>query len=69
MDDAELFADLSRRLRETHRRVAGLQVSDVEKSRVTRHLIAITDASKHDLSRASGRLDRLIAEVDIIENP
>lgn len=69
MDDDELFADLSRRLREAHRRVGGLPVSDDEKARVARHLIAISDASKHDLGRASVRLERLAAELDALENP
>ena len=64
MDDDELFADLSRRLREGHRRVAGLELPDDEKARVARRLLAISDASKHDLSRASARLDRFLADLD-----
>ncbi|MGZ6825480.1 MAG: SCO5555 family protein [Mycobacteriales bacterium] len=57
MDDEELFADLSLRLRDAHRAVAALDWPDEEKARATRHLLAISDATKHDLSRASRRLD------------
>ena len=62
-DDAALFADLSRRLREAHRTVAGLDAEPEVKERVTRRLIAVTDASKHDLRRASERLDALLADL------
>ena len=64
MDEAELFSDLSTRLRDAHRRIASLEASDDEKARVARRLVAITDASKHDLGRASARLDRLVADLD-----
>jgi hypothetical protein len=63
-DDAELFASLSQRLLETHRRVASLRADVDTKGDVVRRLIAITNASKHDLRRASERLDALIAELD-----
>ena len=62
-DDADLFADLSRRLRDAHRAVASLAVDDDVKSAVVRRLIAITDASKHDLRRASERLDLLLDDI------
>ncbi len=64
LDDAALFADLANRLRDTHRRVASLDATDDVKSAVVRRLIAITDASKHDLGRASERLDALRADLD-----
>jgi hypothetical protein len=64
VDDDELFADLSVRLRDAHRRVAALELSDDEKSRVIRRLLAISDATKHDLGRASQRLDTLLADLD-----
>ncbi len=64
MDDAELFADLSVRLREAHRRVALLEATGDEKARVLRRLLAISDASKHDLSRASARLDAFLSDLD-----
>ena len=62
-DDAELFADLSRRLRDAHRSVASLDAADDVKAAVVRRLIAVTDASKHDLRRASERLDALLDDL------
>lgn len=59
-----LFEDLSRRLRDAHRAVAALDVPPDAKGAIVRRLIAITDASKHDLRRASERLDLLMAEID-----
>lgn len=61
--DAELFADLSRRLREAHRSVAALDADEETKASAVRRLIAVTDASKHDLRRASERLDLLLADL------
>ena len=60
----DLAAQLAVRLREAHRRVGSLDATPDEKARVARRLIALTDASKHDLERASLRLDRLIADLD-----
>ena len=59
-----LFTELSEKLRLTHRRVATLRADDEQKARVARRLLAISDASKHDLARASARLDALIADLD-----
>ena len=64
MDDDELFAQLSVRLRDAHRRVAALELPDDEKARVIRRLLAISDATKHDLGRASRRLDTFLADLD-----
>ena len=64
MDDDALFAELSVRLRDAHRRVAALELSDDEKPRVIRRLLAISDATKHDLGRASARLDAFLADLD-----
>jgi len=64
VDDADLFSELSLRLRDAHRRVGSLDVPDDEKARVARRLLAISDASKHDLRRASFRLDTLLADLD-----
>ena len=60
----ELAAELAVRLRDAHRRVAGLQASPDEKARVAKRLIALTDASKRDVARASARLDLLLADLD-----
>ena len=60
----ELHVELARRLKQAHRRVASLNVDDDEKARVARRLIALTDASKRDVGRASHRLDLLLADLD-----
>lgn len=64
MNDEELFTDLSTRLRDGHRRVASLDVSLDEKARITRRLLAISDASKQDIARAATRLDAFLADLD-----
>jgi hypothetical protein len=64
VDDDELFADLSLRLRDAHRKVAALDYPDDEKARVARRLLAISDATKHDLGRASERLDAFLSDLD-----
>ncbi len=60
----DLAAELAVRLREAHRRVAALDASPDEKASVARRLMALTDASKHDVARASMRLQRLLADLD-----
>ena len=60
----ELHQELARRLRDAHRRVASLDVDEDEKRRVATRLIALTDASKRDVARASARLDLLLADLD-----
>ena len=64
MDDDELLAALSGRLRDAHRRVVTLQLSDDEKARAIRRLLAISDATKHDLRRAARRLDAFLDDLD-----
>lgn len=64
MSDQDPAATLALRLRDAHHRVASLQAPDHEKARVTGRLIALTDASKSDLGRASRRLDLLLADLD-----
>jgi hypothetical protein len=59
----DLFGELAARLREAHALVRGLDLPAEEKAAVTTRLIAITDASKHDLDRASARLDALLADL------
>lgn len=63
-DEQQLFNELGERLRTAHRRVAAVDPDDDAKPELTRRLIAITDAAKHDLGRASRRLDLLLAELD-----
>jgi hypothetical protein len=65
MDDEELFARLSERLRDAHERVSRLDLPAEQKSSITRRLLAITNVSKRDLMRASQRLDAFLAELDL----
>jgi len=65
----ELHVELAQRLRAAHRRVASLDVDEDEKRRVATRLIALTDASKRDVVRASARLDLLLADLDAGRRP
>ena len=60
-DDA---AELADRLLDAHRRVRALEGSNDEKARATRRLLAISDASKHDVGRAAKRLDAFLSDLD-----
>ncbi len=57
-------AVLAERLREAHKRVRTLDLPQEDKARAARRLIALTDASKHDIDRASARLDAFLADLD-----
>lgn len=63
-DEAVRAAALADRLRDAHRRVGSLEVPDDEKARAARRLLAISDAAKHDVDRASRRLATLLADWD-----
>ena len=63
-DEAARAADLADRLLAAHRRVAALTLPDDQKSSAARRLLAISDAAKHDLARASRRLDALLDDLD-----
>jgi uncharacterized protein involved in exopolysaccharide biosynthesis len=65
MDPDQLFADVSLRLRECHARVAALDLPAAQKASITRRLLAISDSAKHDLTRASQRLDAFVAELEV----
>lgn len=56
--------ELAERLRQAHARVRTLDASPEQKGRVARRLVALTDASKHDVGRAALRLDRLLTDLD-----
>ena len=60
---ADLAAELADRLREAHRTVRAMDLSDDEKARATRRLVALSDTAKVDLASASRRLDRLLTEL------
>lgn len=60
----ELYDLVAARLKEAHRRVRALPVSDEERRAVFRRLLVITAAAKQDLSGAARRLERLMEDVD-----
>jgi hypothetical protein len=51
-------------LREAHQRLRGLSASEQEKARLFRRLTVIADAAKHDVTRATARLERFMRELD-----
>jgi hypothetical protein len=53
---------LAARLLAAHARVRNLPAG--ERGAATRRLLALSDASKHDVARAALRLDRLLADLD-----
>jgi hypothetical protein len=57
-------AALADELRRAQRRVAGLQVEPGAKQRAFQRLLAISDAAKHDTTRAAARLDRFLQDLD-----
>jgi hypothetical protein len=61
---AEGDAALADGLRRAQRRVAALDVEPPAKERAFQRLLAISDAAKHDTTRAAARLDRFLADLD-----
>ncbi len=57
---AQVAADLTT----AHRRVRELDLDEAEKALASRHLLAISDAAKHDLDRAARRLRAFLADLD-----
>lgn len=66
-----LAEELSARLLAAHRRVRSLDLEPQDKERVVKRLLALTDASKHDVGRASRRLDALLEDLDegVVRSP
>ncbi|MDT0341182.1 SCO5555 family protein [Streptomyces litchfieldiae] len=60
----ELYDRVAARLRDAHRKVRSLQVPQDVRQALTRKLLIITAAAKHDLPGAARRLDRLMEDVD-----
>ncbi|MFH8365367.1 hypothetical protein [Streptomyces sp. NPDC018031] len=60
----ELYAAVAARLKEAHTRVRALQVPEGVRMALSRKLLVITAASKHDLADAARRLDRLMDDLD-----
>jgi hypothetical protein len=60
----ELYGFLAARLKQAHTRVAGLQVPEDVRLQLTRRLLVITAAAKHDLAGAARRLEDLMKDLD-----
>ncbi|MFF3320975.1 hypothetical protein [Streptomyces sp. NPDC002889] len=60
----ELYAAVAARLKEAHARVRALQVPEGVRMALSRKLLVVTAAAKHDLPDAARRLDRLMKDLD-----
>ncbi|MEU9981205.1 hypothetical protein [Streptomyces sp. NPDC050856] len=60
----ELYQAVAARLKEAHSRVRALQVPEGVRMALSRKLLVITAAAKHDLAGAARRLDRLMKDLD-----
>ncbi|GAA3744772.1 hypothetical protein [Streptomyces tremellae] len=59
-----LYESVAGQLKEAHACVRELQVAEGVRMALTRKLLVITAAAKHDLPDAARRLDRLLADLD-----
>ena len=57
------FGRLSESLREAFRRLGTMTASDEEKARLTRRLLAVTRAAKHDVRCAARKLELWIEQL------
>ncbi|MFF1396056.1 hypothetical protein ACFVZD_19840 [Streptomyces sp. NPDC058287] len=60
----QLYAAVANQLKEAHSRVRALQVPEGVRMALTRKLLVITAAAKHDLADAARRLDRFMVDLD-----
>ncbi|WP_329138564.1 hypothetical protein [Streptomyces sp. NBC_00670] len=60
----ELYTAVANQLKEAHSRVRALQVPEGVRMALTRKLLVITAAAKHDLAGAARRLERFSADLD-----
>jgi cell division protein YceG involved in septum cleavage len=60
----ELYGAVADRLKEAHTRVRALQVPEGVRMALSRKLLVITAAAKHDLADAARRLDRFTQDLD-----
>lgn len=60
----ELYELVADRLKEAHARVRSLQVPEGVRMALSRKLLVVTAATKHDLADAARRLDRLMKDLD-----
>ena len=56
-------ARLAEGLRQAHRRVAAMEDAGASRARALQRLLAISDAAKHDTTRAAARLERFLSEL------
>jgi hypothetical protein len=59
-----LYTEVAARLKEAHTRVRELQVPESVRRALSRKLLVVTAAAKHDLPDAARRLDRLMQDLD-----
>jgi hypothetical protein len=60
----DLYGLVASRLKQAHTRVAGLQVPEEVRMQLSRKLLVITAAAKHDLAGAARRLEDLMTDLD-----
>ncbi|RFU87394.1 hypothetical protein DY218_07125 [Streptomyces triticagri] len=60
----ELYGLVADRLKEAHARVRALQVPEGVRMALTRKLLVVTAAAKHDLADAARRLDLFMKDLD-----
>lgn len=60
----QLHAAVADRLKEAHARVRSLRVPEGMRMALSRKLLVITAAAKHDLAGAARRLDRFMRDLD-----
>ncbi|MFD7918647.1 hypothetical protein ACFV3R_05400 [Streptomyces sp. NPDC059740] len=63
-DQLELYGRLASQLKAAHTRVRTLQVPEGVRMALTRQLLVITAAAKHDLVGAARRLERFMDDLD-----
>ncbi|MEC4017274.1 hypothetical protein [Streptomyces sp. H27-D2] len=63
-DQLELYAVVAAQLKDAHTKVRTLQVPESVRMALSRKLLVITAAAKHDLTDAARRLDRLMKDLD-----
>jgi hypothetical protein len=60
----ELYEAVAARLKQAHTRVRELQVPEGVRMALSRKLLVVTAAAKHDLPDAARRLDRFMKDLD-----
>ncbi|MER5518085.1 MULTISPECIES: hypothetical protein [unclassified Streptomyces] len=60
----QLYAAVAGQLKEAHTTVRALQVPEGVRMALTRKLLVITAAAKHDIADAARRLERFNADLD-----